>query len=124
MPKFKVGDVVQIHYKFSRITTTNTVHAIAKGGSYVHELQGFVAEDSYIWKRKSGGGFGLDYVSIIDDPSYDDVDATLLSTKNFPLKTSSPKKDYPHTCDHCNSPAYIGAWDLDCSNPNCPSKKQ
>ena len=43
-----------------------------------------------------------------------------IKQKSF--NNGADKSKYPHICSRCNSPSYNGLNNVDCSNPNCPTK--
>ena len=86
-------------------------------GEFVPEM-GWVARcDGYLLERKPGV-FEWDETNAVDNEKHGLIVELLASTQ----ENISVNNKYPHKCTRCDYPAYVGAWDIDCSNPNCPTK--
>jgi len=116
MPKFKVGDVVKVHYNVCAKAETYVVHAVLSAGSFSPELDSEVSSDAYIW-REENGTFSWDEQKDIDNEC--GLTCFLVSSNDKEKVLSSM---YPHTCEYCGFPCWNGI-NFVCSNPNCITKE-
>lgn len=119
MPKYKVGDKLKFDYNYIHHGGPDffTIAKVFCKGEFVPEM-GWVARcDGYLLERKPGV-FEWDETNAVDNEKHGLIVELLASTQ----ENISVNNKYPHKCTRCDYPAYVGAWDIDCSNPNCPTK--
>jgi hypothetical protein len=116
-----------------------TISPLAPGQKFTHREFGgqLVIKDVIDYVAGSGGPMTVIFDDKLTDSKYvrradwasEDAFFTFLKFTSWAFNgpVAIDFRDYPHKCPRCTKPAYVGACgggDVDCTNPDCPTRKR